>query len=251
MRILVAATLRYGAILLSTLCGTASGHAQFIDSNTIVNNAISQTRFNLFMANSRFNIIMATGLASSVRRAELAGKRLPRNGSATATLFVPSADAIAPQKLAIQYGGTAKARLELTQLAHELLQAYKSSLKRTGVPENELAHVLAYSLRIGYLIHSDGRGELTKEQSDGLVQIVRAFIVDHPPFKTMSDRDKQESYETLAILGTYAITSYEAAKRRNDTGLMANLHVMARNHIVGILGPMETIVLTKDGFMYK
>lgn len=67
----------------------------------------------------------------------------------------------------------------------------------------------------------------------------------------MSDRDKQEHYETLAILGTYAITAYEAARKRNDTALIASLRGMSRSHVEEILGPLESIVLTRDGFMYK
>jgi hypothetical protein len=104
---------------------------------------------------------------------------------------------------------------------------------------------------MSYLVASDAKAQLTKEQADGLVEIVRAFIIDYPPFKTMSDRDKLEHYETFAILGTYAVTAYEAARRRNDTALMASLRGMSRSHIEEMLGPMESIALTRDGFMYK
>jgi hypothetical protein len=237
-------------VVVVILAITGPGRAQ-INTSTIVNNAISQTRFNLFMANSRFNLMMAEAQAASMRRAALAGKRLPRNSSATATTFVSSSEAIAPTKLASRYGKTAKEQEELAQLAHELLQVSSGSFKRSGARENDLAHILAYFLRMNYLVYSDGRGELTKEQADGLVEILRAFIVDYRPFRTMSDRDKQEHYETLAILGTYVTAAHDAARRRNDAALVASLRSMARNHIEEILGPIGSIALTRDGFMYR
>jgi hypothetical protein len=237
------------ALLLAT---TSAGHAQIgINTNTIVGNAINQQRFNSLMANQQFNLMMAGRQAGGVRRAALAGKRLPRNGSPTATVFAPSKAAIAPQKLATRYAKTASERDDLARVAHGLLQAYRGSLKPNGGRENDLAHVLGYFLRTNYLVYNNGKGELTREQADGLVEILRAFIVEYPAFKTMSDREKQEHYETFAILGTYVISAYEAARKRNDAGLLPSLRSMARAHIEEILGPLESIALTSDGFMYK
>jgi hypothetical protein len=128
---------------------------------------------------------------------------------------------------------------------------YENSLKQPDVPKHDLAHALAYSLTTSYLVYSDGKGRLTQEQSAGVVKILRALILAYPPFERMSDRDKQEAYETFAILGTFTAVTYDEARKKNDTKLMAGLRSMAQNHIEEILGPLNSIVMTKDGFAYK
>jgi hypothetical protein len=245
-------TVSNSAVLAAGLMLAATGlaHAQ-ITTNTIVNSAIDQQRFNHFMANTRFNMMMAGAQAAGTRRALLAGKRLPRNSSPSATLFVVSSDPIAPEKLASQYGSTAKERKELAEVAHVFLRTHRATLERDGAREHDLAHVLAYFLRMNYFVYGGGKAELTREQAAGLVEIMRAFIVDHPQFKTMAERDKQERYETLAIVGTYVAAGYEAARKRNDPALMTRLRAMAQSHIEEVLGPIDAIVLTRDGFIYR
>ena len=244
---------RFGLSLVLIVLGAALGaKMNFAQNNYITpmtNLFIDISRQNSFLFSHQFNMSMANSmLARNIRRA---GGVLPRNESTTATIFTPSTGSIAPQKLAARYGKTAQDRQTLTQIGDRLLQLCKDSLEQSRTPKNDLAHVLAFSLKTSYLVYSDGKGRLTEEQSDGVVKILRAFIVAHPPYERMSDRDKQEAYETFAILGTFTSVAYDEARKRNDTRLMAGLRSMAQNHIEEILGPLNSIVMTKDGFAYR
>jgi hypothetical protein len=67
----------------------------------------------------------------------------------------------------------------------------------------------------------------------------------------MADRDKQEAYETLAIMSMYALARFDDAQRRNDAAALADLRQMAVSHITETVGPMDSIMLTRDGLMYR
>ena len=236
---------RLGLALILIALAAKTSSAQSYNYTTF----IEISRQNMLLSNNLFNMSMANSmLARNVRRSGLA---LPRNDSTTATVFTPASGTIAPQKLAARYGKTAQDRQALTDIGGRLLQLYENSHKQPGAPKNDLANVLAFSLKTSYLVYSDGKGRLTEEQSDGVVKILRAFIVAHPPYERMSDRDKQEAYETFAILGTFTSVAYDEARKRNDTRLMAGLRSMAQNHIEEILGPLSSIAMTKDGFAYR
>jgi Family of unknown function (DUF6683) len=239
---------RLGLLLVFVVLGAAPSFAQSNYMTPMTNLFIEQSRQNLLLFNNQFNMTMANSMLA--RNARRAGSPLPRNDSTTATVFAPSSGTIAPQKLAARYGKTVEDRKTLTGIGDRLLQLYESSHK-PGVPKHDLAHALAFSLTMSYLVYSDGKARLTEGQSDGVVKILRAFILAYPPFERMSDRDKQEAYETLAILGAFTSVTYDEARKKNDTKLMAGLRSMAQNHIEEILGPLNSIVMTKDGFAYK
>jgi len=67
-------------------------------------------------------------------------------------------------------------------------------------------------------------------------------------FRSMSDKQKQEAYETLIVLAGFVDLGAGTAKQTGDTNAAAQFRDMAKYNLETLLGtPIEKIHFTNDG----
>jgi hypothetical protein len=78
--------------------------------------------------------------------------------------------------------------------------------------------------------------------------MVHANMAQDETFRRMSDRQKQEAYETLIVLAGFVDLGYGTAKQSGHESLAAPFRDMARQNLETLLGvPVEKMHFTNAG----
>lgn len=165
-----------------------------------------------------------------------------------ATTFNPVAPSVAPQQLAAKV--TAE-RKETEQFYAGLLEAYRGMLRERGLPENDVARAASFAVSVSYSVYSDGRF-LSEQQLAGLREQMREVFSEDAEFQRLSDRDKQELYESYAIIGMYLSSIYDGARKAGHQKGVEQMRHLARTQLEETFGaPAEQLAFTDDGVKYK
>jgi hypothetical protein len=115
------------------------------------------------------------------------------------------------------------------------------------VPLNDVALALNYFISTNYFVYSLGRGP-TAGQMSATRDMIRANMVQDQAFRQMSDKQKQEAYETLIVLAGFVDMGYGTSKKNGDTGAAEQFRQMAKYNLETVLGvPIDKIHFTDNG----
>lgn len=164
------------------------------------------------------------------------------------TTFNPVAPMLAPHQLAAKMPAERK---ETEEFYAGLLQTYREMLRERGLPENDVARAASFAVSVSYNVYSDGRF-LTEQQLAGLREQMREVFSEDQEFQSLSDRDKQELYESYAIIGMFLSSIYDGARKANHQKGLEQMRHLARTHLQETFGaPAEQLAFTDDGVKYK
>lgn len=177
-------------------------------------------------------------------------------GSPTSTTVSPSSQdtvfhtvepSFVPQQLAARLGNTPQERRHIEELLTKCLNFYTDTARQKGVPLNDVARALNYYIATNYFVYTHGAGP-TQDQMAATRKVISANMVQDENFRRMSDREKQESYETLIVLAGFVDLGYGSSKQSGNAKLSGQFREMARHNLETLLGtPIEKIHFTNEG----
>lgn len=189
----------------------------------------------------------------------------------SATLFTHAGSALLPAQLA------GKAGPEAALAA--LVALYEQTARKDGFPANDLAYALEYFVVNTYLTYHDlhnvayekdpwaRRGkdgfdriawmgkkkamQVTAYQERAVFEQFRRALGGHAGVRQMTDRQKQEMSELLAIAFGMNFRAYMEAIERTDDGARDAARRRAKEHLEKLTGaPVERIVIDATGLRY-
>ena len=177
------------------------------------------------------NIIMDR-YARRRQEKNLAAKRsgAPAPGSSAAKLndaslhFRPSGTQLKTREIAdlISPGNP-----QIFQLMGALLDEYEKSARAAGRP-NDLALALSFFFATNASVYHDA-GQPTDPKMLELRETIAEALVNGNAFSGVSDRQKQEMYETLVLFTGFALAVYEEGKGGNAESLKVSQQLAGQN----------------------
>lgn len=259
------------AMLLLAMPAVAAAQGMQSPAQWYINNQVYSTRvFNGVIANSMIDASRAKGsTAAAGGGATGPGAAAPRRD---VTRFATQAASLAPARLAARDGGAPGAR----ERYESFVALYSQVARKDGFPANDLAYAYEYFVVNAWHIWHDlldvptDRDPYLRGARDGFERIelaarkrqqqvamseeraiyeqLRERLGASPEVQRMSDAEKQEAAEMLAI--SYGI-AYEAYMRAIDTGdeaLREEARRSARTGLEKLLGrPVERIRIGYGG----
>ncbi len=163
------------------------------------------------------------------------------------TSFHSSQPPFVPQQLAERLGKTQQERQYIEGVLTKCLNFYTDTAIQKGVPLNDVARALNYFISTNYFVYSLGAGP-TPEQMNATRDSIRDNMAQDDAFRRMSDKQKQEAYETLIVLAGFVDLGFGTAKQTGDANAAAQFREMAKHNLETLLGaPIEKIHFTNDG----
>jgi uncharacterized protein DUF6683 len=81
---------------------------------------------------------------------------------------------------------------------------------------------------------------------------IRANMIQDDAFRSMSDKEKQEAYETLIVLAGFVDLGFGTARQSGNTIVATQFRDMAKHNLETLLGePIESIHFTSEGLTIK
>ena len=121
------------------------------------------------------------------------------------------------QELVDAFGGTPQEKAETKKLLAGILDRFDAAAAAKGYP-NDLALAIVSYIGLNSQVYSQASEEtsLPFEQNIGLRDVFAESAVDNGIFKDVTDRQKQEMYETFVMIGGVTYHFYEEAKKKNN-----------------------------------
>jgi hypothetical protein len=169
------------------------------------------------------------------------------NASSQSTIFQPVGPAFVPQLLASRLGKSPQDQQYIEELLTRCLNFYTDTARQKGVPLYDVARALNYFIATNYFVYTQGAGP-TQAQMDATRDVIRANMVQDESFQRLSDREKQQSYETLIAIAGFVDLGYGRAKQSGNDNLAAQFREMAKGNLETVLGaPIQKIHFTSAG----
>jgi hypothetical protein len=228
-----------------------------------INNQIYSTRV--------FNSTIGTSMASGVRAGASGGAATPRD----VTAYVATTSVL-PARLAQRSATTAEGRRSAQRMFEEQLQLYHATAKKDGFPSTDLAYAYTYFVVNHYLVAHDlidvplDRDPFLRAARDGFERIelaakkramqvdamgersvfeqFRTRLADVPAVRAMTDAEKQEAAETMAIAFGVNYRAYLDGVMRGDDALASTARRVSREALERLLGqPIDRIRIGSAG----
>jgi hypothetical protein len=163
------------------------------------------------------------------------------------TTFTPVGAPFVPQQLSAQLAKSPQEQKYIEEVLTKCLNYYKDNAQQKGVPLNDVARALNYYIATSYFVYSNGSGP-SQPQMDATRDTIRTNLIQDATFQQMSDRQKQEAYETLIVLAGFVDLGYGTTKQKGNDASAAQFRDMAKHNLETLLGvPADKIHFTDEG----
>jgi hypothetical protein len=163
------------------------------------------------------------------------------------TTFTPVGAPFVPHQLSVQLGKSPQEQKYIEEVLTKCLNFYKDNAQQKGVPLNDVARALNYYIATSYFVYSNGSGP-SQKQMDATRDTIKTNLIQDETFKQMSDRQKQEAYETLIVLAGFVDLGYGTTRQNGNDASAAQFRDMAKHNLETLLGvPVDKIHFTDDG----
>lgn len=168
----------------------------------------------------------------------------PASASTGTTTFRPVAAMLLPSKLA---AATPDERAAAEQFFAKLLNGYKDLVRQRGAPANDVARAASFMIISSHDIYDDGR-PLTEAQRNALREQMREVFAGDAGFQQRSNREKQEIFESYALMGMFLGTISQGAQQQGDAAKLAELRELARKQLEETFGvPVSRLSFAESG----
>jgi hypothetical protein len=167
------------------------------------------------------------------------------------TTFRPVAAAFVPKQLASHLGKTPQERQTIEQTLTDCLSHYTEAAQRKGVPLHDVALALGYFIATNYYIYTVGQGP-TPPQIHATQERLRVNMMEDETFRHMTDRQRQEAYETLIVLASFADMGFGTLRQAGNAAGAEEFRTFARQNLENLLSaPIEKIHFADDGLQIE
>jgi hypothetical protein len=264
-------------VLLGSVFGwlllTASASAQmtinpvqdYINKTTLLNNILSNKRATDMSQKAMSKKALHPPKASAS----------PQSGvSSTATIFKPSPQTNLPQRLT--EGTGVKDPSQARQFFDSQLKLYQQTARKDGFPANDLAYAFEYFVVNNYLTFYDLHGlpldkdpyikrgrdsferislaakkqsqQVTLTQERAIYQQFKGLLAKKPEIQKMTDRQKQELAELLAITLGVTLAQYMNEIESNNDKVAEDARQLAKQNLERLLSvPVQRIKISAYG----
>jgi hypothetical protein len=110
-----------------------------------------------------------------------------------------------------------------------------------------VARATTFLFITSYYAYAGGH-PLTDKQATALREQLQSALREDQNFQSMSNRDKQQMYETMAIMGGFVMITKTAADQRGDKEAAGEIRQFAKQNLEGLLGvSAERLAFTEHG----
>jgi len=164
------------------------------------------------------------------RRLEKARKVVPGSNDAS-VLFRPTGTQLKTREIAnLIDAGNAQVFTILTTI----LQEYEKGARAAG-HANDLALALSFFFATNASVYHDA-GEPTDPQMIELRNVIAEALVEGKALNGVSDRQKQEMYETLVIFTGFALATYQEGKQGRNAETVKVSQQLAGQNLLAVTG---------------
>jgi hypothetical protein len=236
----------------------------YINKTTLLNNILSNQR--------------ATGMSQRAQTG--ASSSTGRSSTSTATLsptqFRHAGQPLVPKMLAQRAGGGASQQQEAERFFQSMLDLYDRTAQNDGFPANDVAYAMEYFVVNGYMVYHDlhdvpyekdprvrkGQGSFDRLQilaekkalkptltdERAVYTQIQSTLASNPEVQKMSDRQKQELTEVLAIMLGVNYSAYMKGVNAEDERLLAQARESAKENLEKLIGvPIAKIRIDASG----
>lgn len=176
---------------------------------------------------------------------------VPSDSSAevAATSFRPVARAVIPQQIAAKLGNTLEEKQEYEQNFTKLLEFYEGYVQERQWQLHDVAHAISYYIGANYYVSTDGK-DLNPKQAWGLYNSVSRLLTEGKVLQNLSESEKQEMYEVMAIQGALPLLGYNSAVSEGNKEMSAQFRQNARQNLEKLFGvPVAQLQFTNEGIV--
>jgi len=129
---------------------------------------------------------------------------------------------------------------QVFQLMTALLEEYEKNARAAGKP-NDVALALSFFLATNASLYHDA-GQPTDSQMLELRETIAAALLQASAFNRVTDRKKQEMYETLVLFTGFALAAYQEGKQEGNPASVRVAQQLAGQNLQALTGvsPDET-----------
>ena len=140
------------------------------------------------------------------------------------------------QEMVDGFAGTPQEKTEMKKLLSGILDKYDAAAAAKGYP-NDLALAIVSYIGLNSQAYNQRSEEtiLPFEQNIGLRDMFAESAVDNGIFKDLTDRQKQEMYETFVMIGGVTYHFYEEARKKNNVEELKACKLVAEKNL-GYIG---------------
>ena len=267
--------MRTRSLILLLVTSLAGSHANaqisinpvqdYINKTTLLNNILSNARAADLSQRAQTN-------GQTPGRAPGAGK----GPAASPTAFQPSSRSLLPAVLAARTGGNSAQQQEAARFFESLLDLYRKTAEHDGFPANDVAYAMEYFVVNGYMTYhdlhdvpyeKDPRVKRGKDSFDRITIInekktlkptllqeravyaqIQQSLAENAQVRQMSDQNKQELTELLAIMFGVTYSAYLKGVNNEDDRLIEQAHRSAQSSLERLIGaPIDRIKIDESG----
>lgn len=172
----------------------------------------------------------------------------PTTPARNAAVYSPPQRASAIMDLAAAYPEAARAQAEA--VFRDLLRQYGNLEQRFGIPPRDLGGAIAALLAGSYMAY---RGvDFPDEHFKPLVAQMQTMVASNPEFDSVSEADRQYTYDQLAALGMFMATTQMALQQRPNEALSAKMRSAAKGYLEQLLkADAQRVQITATGLSLK
>lgn len=173
--------------------------------------------------------------------------KTPANTATTSTTFRNVTTSIMPEKMAEKMSANDNTnKLKYQRTFQQFLDGYHKRLKEKNGAANDLPRAIAFFIYSSYTV-ATGK-QITNEQASAGREQLRNAIVEDEEFQRLSDREKQERYESAIILGEFVMFYNFISEQDKDKNLKDKIQKMARQNLENFFGTsFKNVKITNDG----
>lgn len=248
--------LQITALTFCLTCAAAIANAQYGADASSMYGAMTQTNMSNITQMTWGGNLM--GKRSSAKRAAkttppfnnsktTATTKTPANMATTTTTFRTVSTSIMPEKMAEKMSANDKTnKLKYQRTFQQFLDGYHKRLKEKNGAANDLPRAIAFFIYSSYTVAS-GK-QITNEQATAGREQLRKAILEDDEFQRLSDREKQERYESAIILGEFVMFYNFISEQDKDKSLKDKIQKMAQQNLENFFGTSyKNVKITNDG----
>jgi hypothetical protein len=201
-----------------------------------------------------------------------------KNPPTAPTQFQPVGESVLPKVLAERAGGEPLRQQEAERFFQSLISQYEQTAQNDGFPANDLAYAMEYLIVNGYMIYHDlhdvpyekdprvKRGQDSFErlqimaekkalrptitQERAVYHQIQVALAANPEVHQLTDRQKQELTELLAIMLGVNLSAYLNGVNTENERMITQVREATKAHLERLLGvPMTRIRIDESGLV--